>query len=163
MLFRSDSDANCRKCPHLQGSGSYKVYVLSEDDNAANGAGSPPRVNNVQTLPQGMSFTLDTVDTTPPSFDPSASSPDKKNLATTSVDLSVSSNEIGNAYYLVVPAGSAAPTAAQVKSQVSSYGVVTVVKKGTWAVPATPTATDVGRARPSGLPSGLASSEMNLA
>ena len=139
----SDSDANCRKCPHLQGSGSYKVYVLSEDDNAANGAGSPPRVNNVQTLPQGMSFTLDTVDTTPPSFDPSASSPDKKNLATTSVDLSVSSNEIGNAYYLVVPAGSAAPTAAQVKSQVSSYGVVTVVKKGTWAVPATQTEADV--------------------
>ena len=32
-----------------------------------------------------------------------------------------------------------------------------------WAVPATPTATDVGRARPSGLPSGLAPSEMNLA
>ena len=58
------------------------------------------------------------------------------------MNISMNMSEPGKAWYLVVPDASAAPTA-QVVDQVSVYGGVTVVKKGSWTVPTADTDADV--------------------
>jgi hypothetical protein len=64
-------------------------------------------------------------DVTPPNCYPSM-----KNIDATQADLEVEMNEAGKAYYVVVPDGATAPTAAEVVAGVN-YGTVTVTAHGT--------------------------------
>ena len=129
-------------CPKLAAGGEteYDVWYIAEDDNAQAGYG---RSNNVQTASDIASQKLEvtTADVAPPT--PASGFPKAKNVAATSVHISMNMSEPGKAWYLVVPDASAAPTAAQVVDQVSVYGGVTVVKKGSWTVPTADTDADV--------------------
>ena len=112
----------------------YDLYVLAEDDN---GQTAYFRTNNVQTSP--TMITVSTADITPPLYFPEGDYPLFRNLAPFAVDLAVSLSEPCTAFYLVVANTSAPPTSDQVKGLVSSYGGVTVLKSGTWSVPAAQT------------------------
>ena len=129
-------------CPKLAAGGAteYDVWYIAEDDNAQAGYG---RSNNVQPASDISSQKLEvtTADVAPPT--PASGFPKAKNVAATSAQLSMNMDEPGKAWYLIVPNASAAPTAAQVVDQVSVYGGVTVVKKGSWTVPTADTDADV--------------------
>ena len=129
-------------CPKLAAGGAteYDVWYIAEDDNAQAGYG---RSNNVQPASDISSQKLEvtTADVAPPT--PASGFPKAKTVAATSAQLSMNMDEPGKAWYLVVPNASAAPTAAQVVDQVSVYGGVTVVKKGSWTVPTADTDADV--------------------
>ena len=122
------------------GATEYDVWYIAEDDNAQAGYG---RSNNVQPASDISSQKLEvtTADVAPPT--PASGFPKAKNVAATSAQLSMNMDEPGKAWYLIVPNASAAPTAAQVVDQVSVYGGVTVVKKGSWTVPTADTDADV--------------------
>jgi hypothetical protein len=66
-------------------------------------------------------------DVTPPVFNPGF--PKVTNIKATQSDIQVNLDEAGKAYYIVVPDGSAAPTAAQVFAK-ANYGAVTLVASG---------------------------------
>ncbi len=70
-------------------------------------------------------------DTTPPLF--SGGFPGVTNISPTGAELQVSINEAGKVFYLVVPDGSAAPTAAEVAAGVN-YGTVKITAAGTLEV-----------------------------
>lgn len=123
------NEPQCRRCPYLRNETTYDLYVVAEDDN---GATAYFRTNNVQAAPTMLTVFM--ADVTPPLYIPEGEYPLFRNLAPTSVELAVSLSEPGTAFYVVVRNTSAPPTAAQVKGLVSSYGGVTVLKSGTWAV-----------------------------
>ena len=132
-------------CPKLDAAGAteYDVWYVAEDDNAQAGYG---RTNNVQSASDLASQKLEvtTADITAPTK--ASGFPKAKNLAATSVELSVNMGETGKAWYLVVPDAANAPTAQQVIDQVSIYSAldeVTVLTKGSWLVTVADTDTEV--------------------
>ena len=132
-------------CPKLDAAGAteYDVWYVAEDDNAQAGYG---RTNNVQSASDLASQKLEvtTADITAPTK--ASGFPKAKNLAATSVELSVNMGETGKAWYLIVPDAANPPSAQQVIDQVSIYSAldeVTVLTKGSWLVTVADTDTEV--------------------
>ena len=122
----------------------YKVYVVAEDDvDSSITAGQPNPSRNIQTAPTVISFT--TLDFTPPGF--AAQTPFVDDLdgvtctcvgpggACCPVSLSVNAalDEVGTAYYVVLPSSASLPTAHQVKAGTGNDGQAAVAA-GTLAV-----------------------------
>jgi len=129
-LSGSALEPKCRRCPMLQNETTYDLYVVAEDDNAQT---AYFRTNNIQLAPTMVTVFM--ADVTPPLYLPAGEYPLIRNLSPFAIDLAVSLSEPGTAFYVVVPSVSAPPTAAQVHDLVGSYGGVTVLKSGSWAVP----------------------------
>ncbi|MFC1708116.1 hypothetical protein ACFL59_15075, partial [Planctomycetota bacterium] len=107
----------------LAASTDYDVYLAAED-----------AAHNLQASAQKLQVTTAFVDTTPPNW--LGGYPLQGNLGPTSVDLRVKLNESGTAYYAVLAANAAAPTAAQVKQAGSGGGGLATVAHGSAAVTA---------------------------
>lgn len=93
----------------LSGSTAYDVYVVAEDG-----------VPNLQTTPVKVTVTTLTPDTTPPVF--ANGSPAASGVTASGFTLSSTINEVGKTYYVVLPSGASAPTAAQVKAGQNAGG-----------------------------------------
>ncbi|MGY3090484.1 hypothetical protein ACVWYF_003539 [Hymenobacter sp. UYAg731] len=83
--------------------------------------------------------TLSAADTTPPTFGTTPASPSASTITATSFLLSSNINEVGKTYYVVLPSGATAPTAAQVKAGKNAAGTV-VTLSGNFANPTANTA-----------------------
>lgn len=85
----------------LESKTTYDLYAVAEDEDG-----------NLQELPSKV--TVSTLDLTAPEF--ATAYPVIENILETTLDISLKTNEVGKAYYLIVSEGTAAPTASQVKA-----------------------------------------------
>jgi len=116
----------CSNCPLIASETPYDIYLVAEDDSG-----------NLQLVYKYLSVT--TTDITPPKFqsgtpvftyNKASEYTFAPNDGGVSLGLTVQLDEPGRAYYVVVPTGSAAPSAGEVKSMPASYQGVTVVSTG---------------------------------